>query len=110
MATLVEAIQTKLGYPPLHKVDPNTLEIIKDDKPVNFLAQAVVPAVLIEMYKISHNEADAESLIRGNNSTPEMVHSLFGKDYETIVDHVAKYSNNSNERAAEEIDKVTQTA
>ncbi|TDH20046.1 hypothetical protein EXU57_21675 [Segetibacter sp. 3557_3] len=103
---LVEAVQAKLGCPALHKIDPNTQEIIKDDKPVDLLAQAAIPTVLIEMYKASTNEQQAANLLRENSSSSG-AKDLFKDDYTSVVERVAAYSHKSVEEAGHEMDKVT---
>ncbi len=108
---LVDAVQEKMGYPPLHKVDPNTQEVIIDDKSsaVNFLAQAAIPTVLIGMYKVSVSEEGAASLLRGNNSS-SWVSSLFGNNEQDVVDKVADYAHTTHQEALNELEKVSHNA
>ncbi|HET9825551.1 MAG TPA: hypothetical protein VFP87_09455 [Chitinophagaceae bacterium] len=69
VTNIVEAIQQKLGYRPLKKVDPNTQEIKEAYKmsPEEKLPQAAIPAVLAAAIKYSDGKDGINLLSQGTN-------------------------------------------
>ncbi len=108
---LVEEIQSKLGYPPLHKVDPNTQEVIEDPQigPVNYLAQAAIPAVLAGMYKISSSAERSSAVLRGNISSNN-VEEIFGENAPEVIEKIAAYANTSEQAVSSELETVIKAA
>ncbi len=105
---LVEAIQKKLGYAPLHKINPNTQEVITDNRsPVNYLAQATIPAVLIGMYKKAHNDDDCKTILSGINSS-SWANFLFENDSDNVVEKITNYSGTTTDVVKDEIEKIAQ--
>jgi len=110
VTNIVEAIQQKLGYAPLKKVDPNTQEI-KDAKkmsPEEKLPQAAIPAVLAAAIKYSDSK-DGINLLTSENKDNWLTTIYCGKENDA-VQKVADYSGvNPDEvkRHMENISKET---
>ena len=64
MTNIIEAIQKKLGYPALEKIDPNIQET--KDKSLRTteekLAQSAIPVVLAGFYKYTSIDEGAKAL------------------------------------------------
>jgi len=102
VTNIVEAIQQKLGYQPLKKVDPNTQEIQEANKmsAEEKLSQAAVPAVLAAMIKYSDGK-DGVTLLSGNENNNWLQTIYCGKEDE-VVTKVAGYAGvNTNEARTE---------
>jgi hypothetical protein len=91
---IIELLQESLHSKPLQKVSPNTQEVAAaaaDTSNAGMLQQAVIPAVLTGMYKITRTHEGAEQLLRGNLSTA-WGDLLFGDNKATVIDRIAKYA------------------
>lgn len=108
---IVEEIQKKLGIPELQKIDPNTQEVKKpeDITPQNYLWQAAIPAVLLGLYKFT-GDKDGNAAILSGSLSSNLLTAIFGKEEESAVAHVAEYTGNTNEYAAEKMELVAQHA
>src|SRR5215470_17442312 len=92
VTNIVEAIQQKLGYPPLKKVDPNTQEI-KDARkmsPGEKLQQAAIPAVLAAAIKYSDSK-DGINLL-SENKNENWLKTIYGGKENDAIKKVADYS------------------
>ncbi|WP_153799220.1 hypothetical protein [Foetidibacter luteolus] len=111
MATnIIDALQQRLGYGPLQKIDPNTQEI-KDapDSNGSLLAQAAIPATLVGIYKHTRSNEDAVKLVSGKNSTSLLSLLFDGADSEVIA-KVAKYGSVSGQQAEEIMERTAAEA
>ncbi|MES2891684.1 MAG: hypothetical protein V4725_06715 [Bacteroidota bacterium] len=90
---LLESIQTKLNYPPLQKIDPNTEEVKVDSHTPNEhrFSQAAIPAIITGLYAYSAKDDQAERIIRGNDSS-DWVNEFFGNRKEELLGKIARYS------------------
>src|SRR2546423_11703903 len=105
---LVESIQKNLGYAPLKKIDPNTQEVKSAEKRPDEKSsgQAIIPAVLMALYRFGHTEQGAEILLRG--SKPSSWMELFlGDKKQEAVNKVASYSGKSNEETEQEMERIS---
>jgi len=111
MATnIIEALQERLGYGPLQKIDPNTQEIkAVPDAAYSRLAQAVIPATLVGIYKHTRSNEAAEQLISGKNST-SWLPLLFDNASGIVVKKVADYAGVSTSEAGNEMERTASEA
>jgi len=111
MATnIIEALQERLGYGPLQKIDPNTQEIkAAPNVAYSRLAQAVIPATLVGIYKHTRSNEAAEQLISGKNST-SWLPLLFDDAADVVVKKVADYADVSASEAGAAMEKTASEA
>jgi hypothetical protein len=90
---LIEAIQKKLNYPPLHKIDPNTQEVKVDSSAPNEhrFSQAAIPAVLTGLYAYSAKDEHAERILRGDLSS-DWVTEIFGATRNEVINKIREYA------------------
>jgi hypothetical protein len=104
---LIEAIQKKMGYPPLQKVDPvnhevkNSSEFSDREK----LAQAAIPAVLAIIYKFTRSEEGRNILLSGNKKGSWLDTMLEYKE-KAAVDKVSQYAGVSRAEAEQEMEAI----
>lgn len=108
---LVESIQTNLGFPELHKIDPNTQEVKSSNsvEEAKNLGQAAIPAVLMGLYKYGNTESGSEEILRGNSST-NWLNVFFDDKKEEVIDKVSSYSGNSAEDAGQRMEEIAREA
>jgi hypothetical protein len=102
---LIEALQTKLGFPPLQKIDPNTQEEKATPEATNALAQAAIPVVLEGLYKFTRSHDNADDIERGNIST-NWATNFFGDDSQNVIAKVAAYGGVAVDEAESVMDRV----
>lgn len=103
---IIGLVQEALNSKPLQKVNPNTQEVAAaavDTSNAARFQQAVIPAVLTGMYKISRTQEGASQLLRGNLSTA-WGDLLFGEKKAAVIDHISKYAMVSPAAAEGEIE------
>ncbi len=90
---LLSSVQKNLGYPELKKINPNTDEprVDKSKPDPDRLAQAIVPAVLAGIYKLSKNE-DAVEQIASETGTAHWVGIIFGANKEEVLKSISAYT------------------
>jgi hypothetical protein len=95
---LLETIQQNLGYPALQKIDPNTQQVVADDKTPDEdkFSQAAIPAVLTGLYKYVQSDEGATAFLRGDNST-NWVSKIFDDNKKEAVQTISSYAKQSNE-------------
>jgi len=107
VTNIVEAIQQKLGYPPLKKVDPNTQEI-KDARkmsPEEKLPQAAIPSVLAAAIKYSDGK-DGINLLSDKKNENWL--KLFYHDKEDdAVQKVADYAGVAKDEARKHMENIS---
>ena len=90
---LIKAIQERLGFPHLQKVNPNTQEIESGDISANGkLGQAAIPAVLIGLYKYIETDEGLKTFNESNGSG-NWFEKIFDGTSALVIDKVADYSN-----------------
>ncbi|MBE7173664.1 MAG: hypothetical protein INR73_24035 [Williamsia sp.] len=100
---IVEQIQKNLGFPPLHKIDPNTQEVKHgENRPeAKTLAQAAIPAVLLGLYRYGSTEQGANEILHGQR-TSDWLNIFYDEKKEETIQKVASYGHTS-------LDETTQT-
>jgi len=107
VTNIVEAIQQKLGYPPLKKVDPNTQEI-KDARKMSSgekLPQAAIPAVLAAAIKYSDSN-DGINLLTAEDNHNWLSTIYCGKENDA-VQKVADYSGVTPDEARKHMENIS---
>ena len=91
---LLEDIQSKMGYPALQKIDPNTQEVTKDSSTPDehLLSQAAIPAVLTALYNFSRSDVGALTILQYSSLTV-WTDRIFSDNKEAIIQKIAAYSN-----------------
>ena len=109
VTNIVEAIQQKLGYAPLQKVDANSQEIKGVNKlsPEQKLRQAAVPAVLAAILKYSDGTEGINIL---KNEQRPWVNTIYSGRQEDVIRKVAEYSGATPETAAHEMERICDEA
>ncbi len=94
---LLETIQKNLGYPALQKIDPNTQQVVADNKTPDEhkFSQAAIPAVLTALYKYVQSDEGAEDFLRGDNSS-SWVSKIFDDNKKEAVQTISAYAKQSN--------------
>ncbi len=104
---LLEVIQSKMGYPPLQKIDPNTQEVTKDkNSPDEHLfSQAAIPAVLTALYNFSRSDIGALTILQYSSLT-DWTDRIFSDNKERIIQKIAAYSNYTIENATNKLNSI----
>lgn len=110
MISLITLIQKNLGYPELHKIDPNTQDVNSDDK--NFgmhsTAQAAIPAMVCGLcYRLGTSEK-IEHLLFGKSQ--RWTDTIFGKEKNELMENIAAYSNTSVAIVEQECEHIANEA
>ena len=108
---LLETVQQNLGYPALQKIDPNTQQVILDDKTPaeDKFSQAAIPAVLTALYRYVQTDEGATAFLRGNNST-NWVGKIFDDNKKEVVQTISAYAKQSNADPVEKINAIATEA
>jgi hypothetical protein len=109
---LIEQLQEILHIKPLQKIDPNTQDVIAaavDTSNASKLHQAVIPAVLTGLYKLTRTLGGAEQVLRGNLSTSWGA-LLFGENKDLIISRITTYATASPVTVSGEVDLVANEA
>lgn len=108
---LVENLQKNLGYPELHKIDPNTQQVKQaaSSEEQKNLGQAAIPAVLMGLYKYGNTESGSEQILRGSNSA-DWLNEFFGDKKDEAIQKVASYSGDSNEYVGQKMEQIANEA
>ena len=104
---LLEDIQSKMGYPPLQKIDPNTQEVTKDSSTPDehLLSQAAIPAVLTALYNFSRSDVGALTILQYSSLTV-WTDRIFSDNKEAIIQKIAAYSNYTIENATNKMNSI----
>ncbi len=108
---ILTTVQENLHYPALHKIDPNTQQVINDGatEPSNDFSQAAIPAVLTGLYKYSITDNGAQEILRGDYST-NWVTKIFEENKTDIIDKIADYVHSSKEFSIEHLNSIATEA
>ena len=108
---LLEEVQKKLQYPALQKIDPNTQEVVVDNKTPDEhrFSQAAIPAILTGLNQYSTNDAGAENILRGDMST-NWASEIFGDKLSEVVQKISDYSFHSQNDSLQRINNIANTA
>lgn len=108
---LLEALQIKLKYPVLQKIDPNTQEV-KGDGSASFkypFSQAAIPAVLTALYQYSRSDEGADKILQVA-AFANWTDVIFSDNKETIIQRIKEYCSYSGKDAESELDLIAATA
>ncbi len=98
---IIEEVQRAVGGETVQKIDPNIQQpAVKYESQSSQLSQAAIPVMLTGLYKYTRNEANAQNILRGNNSTnTTWTNEIFGDQSDAVVSQVALYAHESNDSA-----------
>jgi len=110
MTNLILHIQKNLGYPELHKIDPNTQDVKPDEKifGTHTNAQAAIPAVICGICSRLNSSEGVELIMAANHQNS--IDMIFGKEKTELINRIAEYSNTSNEVVCQECEHVANEA
>ncbi len=108
---IIEAIQHKLGYPPLQKIDPNVQEVKENAVSTQEarLAQSAIPAVLAGLYRFTESDKGANYILAGGGRE-SFLETIFEKDKSKAVEKVAHYAGVSPEEAESSMEEIADEA
>jgi len=109
-SNLLQTVQESLCVAPLQKVDANTQEVIvTENKPdEDRFNQAVIPSVLIALYKYSRADEGAEAILHGQAT--DWADFIFGDHKKEAIAEIAAYSDRNSGEAIDKINAVTTVA
>lgn len=95
---LLTTVQEKLGYPALQKIDPNTQQVVADEKTPaeDKFSQAAIPAVLTAMYKYVQSDEGATAFLRADDSI-NWIDEIFDDNRKEVIQTIASYAKQSGE-------------
>ncbi|MBL0134292.1 MAG: hypothetical protein IPP79_09905 [Chitinophagaceae bacterium] len=104
------AIQEKLKYPPLQKMDANrrdteTSESIKEDH----FSQSAIPSVLTALCQYCKTDAGIESIIE-NNSSSQWLTIVLGNKKQAVIGKIAGYSEETPSIVEDKLNAILNTA
>jgi hypothetical protein len=90
---LIKTIQENLGFPPLHKIDPNTEQPATNEEEVvtNKFSQAAIPAVLTGLYRYVQTDEGAAEFLKGDNTT-NWVSKIFEDNRKEAIQTISAYA------------------
>ena len=107
---LLETVQKNLGYPPLHKIDPNATDSTWDKTPLeNRFGQAAIPAVLTALYLCVQGDECAQDVL-DHDSTTGWVDRIFSDNTRPAIQIIADYSIQSKEETVRRMDMIAAEA
>ena len=108
---LIEIVQSQMGYPALHKMDPNSQVVrAENSTPDEYLfSQAAIPGVLTALYKYSRSDDGAENILQGTITT-HWTNVIFGDNKESVIKKIAGYSCYSKENTEIKMDMIAVNA
>ncbi len=109
--TLLETIQQNLGYPALQKIDPNTQQVVLDEKTPeeHKFSQAAIPAVLTGLYKYVQSDEGAADYLRYEIS-PNWVKKIFGRTRKKVVQIISAYAKQSTHETVAKMNAIATEA
>lgn len=108
---LLELVQVKMGYPPLHKIDPSTQELVMPEgtSDEHRFSQAAITSVLTGLYVFSRTDENAEKLLQ-QADTSEWLNTVFADKQNEVVEQVATYSTSSKENVTAKMNSIADCA
>ena len=108
---LLETVQQNLGYPVLHKIDPNTQKVVDDNKPPaeDKFSQAVIPAVLTALFNYVQSDEGATAFLKGDHAT-NWVGRIFDDNKREIVQTISAYTLQSGADAVARMNAIANEA
>ncbi len=104
---IIEAIQEKLGYSHIEKVDPNTNQVKNEDQMISTerLEHAATASMLAGFYKQATNDKDDDIPFKYSDSE-NWVDIIFGDKANEAAEKVASFAYADNQAASTEMNKV----
>lgn len=104
---IVEAIQAKLGYSQLEKIDPNTNHVKNEDQMISMerLEHAATASMLAGFYKQATNDKDDDIPFK-YVETENWTDIIFGTKAKEVKGKVAAFASADNQTANFEMNKV----
>jgi len=95
MTRLIDSIQKNMGYQPLYKIDPNTLDILRDEKSFGsrYIVQAALPSVVCGFYEWFHLAAENLEVLKSDQS--DWLEIIFNKKKPELLGRIAAYADAS---------------
>ncbi len=108
---LLELVQVKMGYPPLHKIDPSTQELIMPDgtSDEQHFSQAAITSVLTGLYVFSRTDENAEKMLHQADAAA-WVNTIFTDTANEVVEKVVAYSSSTKENASTKMNSIANSA
>lgn len=104
---IVEAVQEKLGYAPLRKIDPNVQDTDKEQSTSQKLAQAAIPAVLTAIYKLTRTVDGCNAIVNSTAGSDCLAFIYNGKEAEA-AQKVAKYADVTLNEALHQMKNISE--
>ena len=103
---LITTVQQNLGYPPLHKIDPNTNgEHHVEDQ----FSQVAIPAVLTALYRYVQSDEGAVAILNGENE-PGWVTRIFNDHIEDVVQTICSYASEEGAEPVAAMNRIANEA
>lgn len=102
---IVEAVQERLGYAPLEKVDPNLQDAKHAHSSSQKLAQAAIPAVLAALYRHTRTEKGCREVVEATRES-RLFSELFEGSSSAAAEKVAAYAGVTHQEAEHQMDKI----
>jgi hypothetical protein len=104
---LLEQIQQNLGYPVLQKIDPNTQEVVTDEKTPaeERFSQAAIPAVLTGIYSFVQSDEGAQVFLKAGTGN-EVTDTIFRDNKKEVIEAIAAYAKQSTEDPVAKINDI----
>ncbi len=108
---LLETVQQNLGYPALHKIDPNTQQVTADDKTPgeDKFSQAAIPAVLTGLYKYVQSDEGAAEFLKADHSM-NWVGKIFDDNRKEAIQTILAYAKQSDEEPLTKMNAIANEA
>jgi len=108
---LIKTIQENLGFPPLKKIDPNTLQPVTDPDDVitNKFSQAAIPAVLTALYNFVQTDEGAIAFLNNRYST-DWVGKIFDDNRKEAIQTISAYAEQSKQDPVAKMNAIANEA
>lgn len=108
---LVKLIQEKLGYPPLHKIDPETEQPVtdKNETAKDKFSQAAIPTVLTGLYSYVQTDEGAEDFLTTKTSS-NWFGKIFKENSNEAVETISAYAKLSLEDPVAKMNAIADEA
>jgi hypothetical protein len=105
---IIEAVQEKLGYAPLQKVDPNQQDTnFGESSTSQKLAQAAIPAVLTAIYKLTRTDDGCNAILHATAGSDTLANIYHGKEHQAAA-KVAQYAGVETNEALHQMKNVSE--
>jgi hypothetical protein len=108
---LLTTIQQNLGYPALQKIDPNTQQVVADEKTPDEdkFSQAAIPAVLTAMYKYVQSDEGATTFLQADGSI-NWIDTIFDDHKKEAIQTIASYAKKTGENPVAKMNAIATEA